>query len=129
MNHDTKKIEKRLMLKLNLALQLLPSSDCSLLVDGFHHRERVAGQHVVHLVPQRRLTQQLRATHQVADGHVEVGVPARPVGDPRERVSHQNVLKQNINLVGNYLRFEVTLVWGWIKLTPCLLIAIRSSSG
>ena len=94
MNHDTKKIEKRLMLKLNLALQLLPSSDCSLLVDGFHHRERVAGQHVVHLVPQRRLTQQLRATHQVADGHVEVGVPAGPVGDACEGVGDQNILRR-----------------------------------
>ena len=92
MNHDNKKLEKCLILKLNLALQLLPSSDCSLLVDGFHHRERVAGQHVVHLVPQRRLTQQLRAAYQVADGHVEVRVPARPVGDLVEGVRHQDLL-------------------------------------
>ena len=112
------------MLKQNLALalQLLPSSNCSLLVDGFHHRERVAGQHVVHLVPQRRLTQQLRATHQVADGHVEVGVPARPVGDLVEGVGHQDLLGLPVDQAhpllpdGNQKQLRIVLIGALLHL-------------
>ena len=75
-----------------LPFQLFPCSYGPLLVDRLHHGECVAGQHVVHFVTQRRLAEQLGATHQVADGHVEVRVPARPVGDLVEGVRHQDLL-------------------------------------
>ena len=63
-----------------------------LLVHVGKHEGYVGGEEVVHLVAERGLAQQLGAPHQVTDGHVEVGVPTRPVGDPCEGVSHQNIL-------------------------------------
>ena len=63
-----------------------------MLVHVCEHERDVAGEEVVHLVPETGLTQQLRAAHQVANGHVEVCVPARPVGDLVEGVRHQDLL-------------------------------------
>ena len=68
-------------------------SDGLLLVHVGQHERDVRGEQVVHLVAQRRLAKQLRATHQVADGHVEVGVAGRPVGNPGKRVCHENLLE------------------------------------
>ena len=74
------------------------SDSCSLhperllLVHVGEHEGDVGGEEVVHLVAERGLARQLGAPHQVSDGHVEVGVPTRPVGDPSEGVSHQNIL-------------------------------------
>lgn len=39
------------------------------------------------------LTQQFASSDQVADGDVEIGVPAAPVGDLGEGVSGQDVLQ------------------------------------
>jgi hypothetical protein len=64
-----------------------------LLVHVGQHERDVRGEQVIHLVAQRRLAEQLRAAHQVADGHVEVGVPGGPVGNPGKRVRHENLLK------------------------------------
>lgn len=41
-----------------------------------------------------RLTQQLAASDQVANSHVEISRSARPVGDFCERVGGQDILKQ-----------------------------------
>lgn len=42
----------------------------------------------IFLTHQWRLTQQFTASHQVADGDMKVGVPATPVRDFGEWVSH-----------------------------------------
>ena len=65
-----------------------------LLVHVGEHERDVGGQEVVHLVAERGLAQQLRAPHQVADGHVEVGVARRPVGNSSKWVCHQDILKK-----------------------------------
>ena len=62
---------------------------------GQHERD-VGGQEVVHLVAERGFAQQLGAPHQVADGHVEVGVARRPVGNSSKWVCHQDILKKKI---------------------------------
>lgn len=87
------------------------------------------------------LTQQLAAADQVADGDVEVRVAAAPVGDLGEGVSGQDVLQ---GMMGREKCFCVcvfvkcfkssncygpTLDLGSMRLTPCLLIAIRRVSG
>jgi hypothetical protein len=65
-----------------------------LLVHVCEHERDVAGEQVVHLVAERRLAEELGAPDEVADRHVEVGVARRPVGDARERVRNQNLLKR-----------------------------------
>lgn len=47
---------------------------------------------------QRGFTQQLASSHQVANGDVEIGVAAAPVGDLGEGVSGQNVLQEATRL-------------------------------
>ena len=64
-----------------------------LLVHVGQHETDVGGQEVVHLIAQRGLTQQLGASDQIADGHMEVSVATGPVGDPGEGVGHQHILK------------------------------------
>ena len=59
---------------------------------GQHERD-VGGEKVVHLVAEGGLAQQLGPSHQVADGHVEVGVAAGPVGDAGERVGDEDLLR------------------------------------
>ncbi len=66
-----------------------------MLVHGIQHQGDVGGEQVVHLVAERGFAQQFRSSYQVADSHVEVSVARRPVGDARERVSHQNVLQRD----------------------------------
>ena len=61
-------------------------------VDVCEHEADVAGEEVVHLVAEAGLAQQLGAPDEVADGHVEVGVAAGPVGDPRKRMRHKHLL-------------------------------------
>ena len=91
---------------------------------------------------QRRLAEQLAASDQVSDGDVEVRVAAAPVGDLGEGVSGEDVLQRrhrsrNQRLKGQSCQNTVdinenrrlTLVFGSIRLTPCLLIAIRRVSG
>ena len=74
------------------APQLFLGPDGPLLVDGLHHGEGVGGQHVVHLVAEGGLAEQLGPAHQVAYRHVEVGVAAGPVGDLVEGVRRQDLL-------------------------------------
>ena len=47
---------------------------------------------------QRCFTQQLAATHKIANGHVEVGVTTAPVGNLGKRMSGQNFLKNKNHL-------------------------------
>ena len=62
---------------------------------GEHERD-VTCEQVVHLVTEGGLAQQLGASHQIADCHMEVRVAGRPVRNAREWVRHQNILKVNI---------------------------------
>jgi len=68
------------------------AAKCALFVECGEHETDVWCQQVVHLVAQRGLAEQLAAAHEVADGHVEVGVATAPVGDLGEGVGHQDVL-------------------------------------
>ena len=76
-----------------LVLDLGSAPDCPLFVDVLHHAVDVGGQQVVHLVAQGRLAQQLRALDKVANGHVEVSVTTRPVGNLAEGKRHENILR------------------------------------
>lgn len=78
--------------KCNWILRLL-NPHAPLLVQIGQHQRYVRGQQVVHFVPERRLAEQLRAAHQVADGHVEVGVSGRPVRYSGKGVGHQKLLE------------------------------------
>lgn len=86
---------------------------------------------------QRGLTKQFASSDQIANGDMEVGVSAAPVGDLGEGVGGQDVLaKQRWNIL---LRLKTqnlgqtllapTFVLGSIRLTPCLLMAISRISG
>ena len=63
-------------------------------VDVGEHEADVAGEEVVHLLPKPGLADEPGPTGLVAQHHAEVVRAARPVGDPGERVGHQNILKQ-----------------------------------
>ena len=71
---------------------VLFNSQSFLLVHICQHETDVGSEQVIHFVAQGRLAEQLGAPHQVPDGHVEVGVARRPVGDPGEGVRYQYVL-------------------------------------
>ena len=77
----------------------LLDSEGFLLVHVGQHEGDVGGQEVVHLVPQRRLAEELRPPDQVSDGHVEVGVAGRPVRNPGERVGDQNLLEFEVKII------------------------------
>ena len=65
-----------------------------MLVHVCQHERDVTGEEIIHFVAEAGLAQQLGAAHQVADGHVEVGVPTGPVGDACEGVGDQNILRR-----------------------------------
>lgn len=67
-------------------------SNRALLAHVGEHQGDVRREQVVHLVAEQGVAEQLGAAHQIADGHVEVRVARRPVGDARERVRDENVL-------------------------------------
>lgn len=72
-------------------------SNTFLFVHICEHQRYVGSEEVVHLVTQRRFTKQLRSPHQITNGHVEVSVAWWPVRDSCERVSHEDVLRTEIN--------------------------------
>lgn len=64
-----------------------------MLVHGIQHQRDVGGEQIVHLVAERGFAKQFRSSYKITDSHVEVSIARRPVGDARERMSHQYVLQ------------------------------------
>ena len=66
-----------------------------LLIHVGEHEWDVTREQVVHLVAEGGFAQQLGASHQISDCHMEVRVTGGPVRNAREWVRHQNILKRN----------------------------------
>ena len=72
--------------------RFLLDTNRALLVHVGQHERNVGREQIVHLVAEGGFAEQLRAAHQIADRHVEVGVTGGPVRDARERMRYQDVL-------------------------------------
>lgn len=74
----------------------------ALLIHIRKHQRNIGGQEVVHLVTQRGFAQELRAAHEVSYRHVKVGVAGRPIGDSREGMCDQYVLRNDCQLASRF---------------------------
>lgn len=68
-----------------------------MLIHVGQHEGNVGGEQVIHLIAEGGFAEQLGAPHQVAYGHVEIGIARRPVGDAGEGVRYKDILKKNID--------------------------------
>lgn len=84
---------------MRMCVCVLVGSYGSILVHVGQHKRYIWCEQIIHLIAQRCLAQQLRATHQITDGHVEIRISRWPVRDARKWMRNEYILQGESVLV------------------------------